>query len=69
MFANMYMAYDALSPKLKELLDPLEAVHVSEEIVVEAPKYISRSSKAFQNKGPFIESCALIPRPAAKPCT
>ncbi|MDO8279538.1 MAG: TauD/TfdA family dioxygenase [Burkholderiaceae bacterium] len=27
MFSNMYMAYDALSDKMKELLDPLEAVH------------------------------------------
>ncbi|MBS0338755.1 MAG: TauD/TfdA family dioxygenase [Proteobacteria bacterium] len=27
MFANMYMAYDTLSPKMKEFLDGLEAVH------------------------------------------
>jgi taurine dioxygenase len=27
MFANMYMAYDALSLRLKEVLEPLEAVH------------------------------------------
>lgn len=27
MFANMYMAYEALSPKMRDLLDSLEAVH------------------------------------------
>lgn len=27
MFANMYLAYESLSPKLREILDSLEAVH------------------------------------------
>ena len=27
MFANLYMAYETLSPKLKEILEPLAAVH------------------------------------------
>ena len=43
MFANMYAAYEALSPALKELIDGLTATHASEHVYI--GRYSDRGRK------------------------
>ena len=75
MFANQYLAYDALSDGMKSLLGGLSAVHSDIRVAgPQAGKNKGRSTRHRDSadgarRAARIRWCAPIPRPAARCCS
>ena len=74
MFANMYLAYEALSAGMRRMLDGLVAVNTSAKADVDARPARTASATArkptrSRSMSPSIRSCAPIPRPGARRST
>jgi taurine dioxygenase len=66
MFANQYLAYDALSEGMKRLLDGLEAVHSDAILSKPQNKARSNAERSSRSPRPATRWCARIPRAGAR---
>ena len=62
LFANQYLAYDALSEGMKELLAPLKAVHVSGKARVQQTRTDMMKHASAGMKGDELQSCHPVVR-------
>ena len=65
LFANMYLAYDALSDGMKKLIAGLHGIH-SGTRKLDDPNSARGRSRGRSTRRSRSRSCACIPRPAAR---